>query len=117
MFAAPDCARHRARQSIDYDPRRASELRPCDEHRYRGRVEPARACYSKLLDSKTPIVAAEAAWALGDIQRANQVFRDSLQNNERAVQPRVRWARLFLQTHQYSDAAQLFNEALQRLPQ
>jgi tetratricopeptide (TPR) repeat protein len=103
-------------QSIDYDPRRATELRPCDDHRYHGRVEQSRACYSKLLDSNTPIVAAEAAWALGDIQRANQVFRDSLQNNERAVQPRVRWARLFLQTHQYSDATQLFNDALRVFP-
>jgi tetratricopeptide (TPR) repeat protein len=103
-------------QSVDYDPRRATELRACDEHRYRGRNEQARSCYSKLLDSTTPIVAAEAAWAIGDIQRANQVFRDSLQNNERAVQPRVRWARLFLQTHQYSDAAELFNEALRIFP-
>lgn len=103
-------------QSIDYDPRRATELRACDDHRYRGRVEQSRTCYSKLIDSNTPIVAAEAAWALGDIQRANQVFRDSLQNNERAVQPRVRWARLFLQTHQYSDATQLFNDALRVFP-
>lgn len=103
-------------QSIDYDPRRATELRPCDEHRYHGRSEPARACYSKLLNSSTPIVEAEAAWALGDIPRANQVFRDSLQNNERAVQPRVRWARLFLQTHQYSDAADLFGDALRIFP-
>lgn len=103
-------------QAIDYDPRRATELRSCDEHRYRGRSEQARSCYSKLVDSPTAIVAAEAAWALGDIQRANQIFRDSLQNNERAVQLRVRWARLFLQTHQYSDAAALFNEALKVFP-
>ena len=105
-----------AAQSIDYDPRRAVELRPCDDQRYRGRVEQARACYAKLLESQTPIVEAEAAWALGDIQRANQVFRDTVQNNERAVQPRVRWARLYLQTHQYSDAAELFGEALRNFP-
>ncbi|MFC4310120.1 tetratricopeptide repeat protein [Steroidobacter flavus] len=103
-------------QSIDYDPRRAVELRSCDEHRYRGRTEQARTCYTKLLESQTPIVEAEAAWALGDIQRANQIFRDAVQSNERAVQPRVRWARLFLQTHQYSDAADLFNEALKVFP-
>lgn len=103
-------------QSIDYDPRRATELRPCDDHHYHGRTEQARACYTKLLESQTPIVEAEAAWALGDIQRANQIFRDAVQNNERAVQPRVRWARLFLQTHQYSDAADLFGEALKVFP-
>jgi tetratricopeptide (TPR) repeat protein len=103
-------------QSIDYDPRRAVELRPCDDHRYHGRTEQARDCYAKLLDSPTPIVQAEAAWAVGDIQRANQIFRDTVQNNERAVQPRVRWARLFLQTHQYSDAVELFGEALKVFP-
>ena len=103
-------------QAIDYDPRRPTELRPCDEHRYRGRVEQARACYTRLLDSQTPIVTAEAAWAVGDIQRANQVFRDAVKNNERAVLPRVRWARLFLQTHQYSDAAEEFNAALKAFP-
>lgn len=103
-------------QAIDYDPRRPVELRPCDEQLYRGRVEQARACYTKLLESQTPILQAEAAWALGDIKRANQVFRDLVQNNDRAVQPRVRWARLFLQTHQYSDAVQLFNDALKIFP-
>jgi len=103
-------------QSIDYDPRRAVELRACDDHRYHGRTEQARACYTKLLDSQTPIVQAEAAWAVGDIQRANRIFRDTVQANERAVQPRVRWARLFLQTHQYSDAVELFGEALKAFP-
>lgn len=103
-------------QSIDYDPRRPVELRPCDEHRHHGRSEQARACYAKLLESPTPIVQAEAAWAVGDIQLANRMFRDIVQNNERAVQPRVRWARLFLQTHQYSDAVELFGEALKAFP-
>ena len=103
-------------QSIDYDPRRPVELRPCDEDHYHGRTEQARACYAKLLDSPTPIVQAEAAWAVGDIQRANQIFRDTVQNNERAVQPRVRWARLYLQTHQYSDAVEMFGEALKVFP-
>lgn len=103
-------------QSIDYDPRRASELRECDDHQHHGRVEQARACYSRLLSSSNVIVEAEAAWALGDVQRANQVFRDAVQANERAVQPRLRWGRLFLQTHQYADAAQLLNEALRLAP-
>ena len=34
---------------------------------------------------------AEAAWAIGDLQRANECFRDAVQANARAVQPRVRW--------------------------
>jgi tetratricopeptide (TPR) repeat protein len=53
---------------------------------------------------------------MGDLQRANETFRDFAQGNARAVQPRIRWARLFLQTHQYNDAAELFREALKIFP-
>jgi cellulose synthase operon protein C len=103
-------------QSIDYDPRRAAELRPCDDHRYHGRSEQARNCYSQLLDSPNAVVLAESAWALGDLQQANQIFQDSARANSRAAQLRLRWARLFLQTHQYGDAVELFREALQIFP-
>lgn len=103
-------------QSIDYDPRRATELRACDEHRDHGRVEQARSCYSQLLNSSNAIMQAEAAWALGDLKTANERFRDIVQANARAVQPRIRWARLFLQTHQYNDAAELFKDALKIFP-
>jgi tetratricopeptide (TPR) repeat protein len=58
-------------------------------------------------------VQAEAAWALGDVRRANEFFRAAVQADEKAVRPRVRWGRLYLQTHQYSDAADLFREALE----
>jgi len=102
-------------QEIDYDPRRAMELRQCDEPRYRGRVTEARDCYRKLLeDSGNLIVEAESAWALGDTQRANTLFREATNANERSVQPRVRWGRLFLYTHQHADALTLFQEALER---
>jgi len=103
-------------QSIDYDPRRAAELRACDEHRNHGRVEQAKSCYSQLLNSQNAMMQAEAAWALGDLKRANELFRDMTQANARAVQPRIRWARLFLQTHQYNDAAELFRDALKTFP-
>src|SRR4029079_15143941 len=103
-------------QSIDYDPRRASELRACDEHQYHGRVDQARACYSQLVNSANPVMQAEALWAIGDLQRANECFRDFAKANARAVQPRIRWARLFLQTHQYNDAAETFKEALKIFP-
>jgi tetratricopeptide (TPR) repeat protein len=103
-------------QSIDYDPRRASELRACDEHQNHGRVEQARSCYSQLLNSSNAITQAEAYWALGDLKTANERFRDIVQANSRAVQPRIRWARLFLQTHQYNDAAETFRDALKIFP-
>ena len=103
-------------QAIDYDPRRAPELRACDELQHHGRVEQARACYSQLANSPNAVMQAEALWAMGDLQRANESFRDFVQANARAVQPRIRWARLFLQTHQYNDAAELFREALKIFP-
>ena len=102
-------------QDIDYDPRRATELRACDEPNYRGRVQEARDCYRRLLeDSGNVIVQAEAAWALGDIQRANTLFREATNANERSAQPRVRWGRLFLHTHQLQDSLTLFQEAMER---
>jgi tetratricopeptide (TPR) repeat protein len=101
--------------SIDYDPRRATELRSCDDARHHGRAQPARDCYRRLLeDSGNIITQAEAAWALGDTQRANTLFREAVAANDRSSQPRVRWGRLFLHTHQHADALTLFQEALER---
>jgi cellulose synthase operon protein C len=102
---------------IDYDPRRASELRACDEPYHRGRTQEARACYRRLLEASGNVITqAEAAWALGDTQRANALFREAAQSNERSSQTRVRWGRLFLDTHQHADALTLFQEALERSP-
>jgi tetratricopeptide (TPR) repeat protein len=101
-------------QDIDYDPGRAAELRPCDDHRYHGRVAPARACYDALLRSSTSnLVRAEAAWGVGDVKTANEYLRSATQADERAIRPRVRMGRLYLSTHQYADASELFGEALQ----
>ncbi len=56
---------------------------------------------------------AEAAWALGNVRQANELFRAAIQADEKQYRPRVRWGRLYLETHQYSDAADLFREALE----
>lgn len=73
-------------------------------------------CYSQLLRSGNLITQAEATWALGDLRTANELFRRAIRANERAVQPRVRWGRLFVETHQYADAAALFQQALEIFP-
>jgi tetratricopeptide (TPR) repeat protein len=103
-------------QPIDYDPRRSAELRACDDARYRGRIDEARQCYSRMLSGANVVTQAEAAWALGDLRSANELFRRAAQANERAAQPRVRWGRLYVQTHQYADAVELFRQALQIFP-
>lgn len=105
-------------QEFDYDPNRSPALRPCDEHGNRGRTNEARACYEQLLRSSNDLqVQAEAAWATGDVRRANELFREVVRADEKAVRPRVRWGRLYLSTHQFSDAVALFREALEIDPQ
>jgi tetratricopeptide (TPR) repeat protein len=108
-------------QAIDYDPRRSAELRECDDHAYRGRVEQAKECYTRIRNSSATVMnQAEAAWALGDIQRANSLFREAAQNKNQGTslpaQSKVRWGRLFLQAHRPNDAVVLFREVLQASP-
>jgi tetratricopeptide (TPR) repeat protein len=106
--------RNACAQEFDYDPARPAALRPCDDLRNHGRASEARACYERLLNtSSTPTeTQAEAAWAEGDVRRANDLFRAEVQSSPKAVRPKVRWARLYLDTHQYADASGLFKEAL-----
>jgi tetratricopeptide (TPR) repeat protein len=98
---------------IDYDPRRAAELRKCDESQHHGRLDAARACYQPLLQSRNALVRAEAAFALGDLRSANDLFRAAVSADERSTQPRVRWGRMYIAAGQYGDAVKLFQEALE----
>jgi tetratricopeptide (TPR) repeat protein len=102
---------------IDYDPRRPTELSSCDEHQHRGRLEEAKQCYAQVLSSSANLLSqAEAAWRLHDVRRANDLFRNLLRTQPDAVHPRIRWGRLYLQTHQYAQAVDLFREALKLSP-
>ncbi|MEZ5366994.1 MAG: tetratricopeptide repeat protein [Bryobacterales bacterium] len=56
---------------------------------------------------------AEAWWALGDLKRANEVFRAAIDAEPKNPELRVRWGYLYLQTHNESEALNLFNEALE----
>lgn len=104
-------------QPIDYDPHRDNNLRECDDRQYHGQLVEAKDCYSRLLAATSnPLTQAEAAWQLGDIQRANSLFREAVRLDERSARSRVRWGRLFLETHQYADAMKLFSEALDSFP-
>jgi tetratricopeptide (TPR) repeat protein len=103
-----------AAADFDYDSRRPAELHACDDARYHGRVEEAKSCYQKLLNSsRDNSVQAEAAWAMGDVRHANELFKVAVQADAKAVRPRVRWGQLYLETHQNTDAADLFREALE----
>ncbi|PZN32132.1 MAG: hypothetical protein DIU71_08265 [Proteobacteria bacterium] len=101
-------------QTIDYDPRRPEVLATCDDHRYRGRPAEARQCYTALLrQARAPFLRAEIMWALGDVQRANDLFRRAVASTDRASHERVRWGRLYLETHQDAEALELFRESLE----
>lgn len=106
-----------AAQPIDYDPRRAQALRDCDAQQFRGRLAQAKACYINLLNSSSALaLQAEAAWALGDMRQANELFKQAVQANPRFSAPKVRWGRLFLQAHNHQDALAIFGEVLQNAP-
>ncbi len=104
-------------QHIDYDSRRSEALRRCDVPLHRGRVLEAQECFRSLLSgSRDALQRAEAQWALGEIQAANDEFRQAVAAAEKEPYPRVRWARLFLAMGQYSDAGRLFEEAIELAP-
>ena len=74
----------------------------------------ANSCYASLLtDSADALIRAEAAWQMGDLQAANAYFRTAVEIDPESPRARTRWARLFLMTHQNSDAIKLFQEALE----
>src|SRR5690242_9021914 len=71
-------ARSAGAQEFDYDPQRPAELRACDEHAHHGREQEATACYRRLeAQAADLLVRAEAAWGLGAVQRANDIFRSA----------------------------------------
>src|SRR5215203_2402345 len=88
---------------IDYDARRAASLRRCDEPRYHGRVEEARTCYRALLRDTSTLVRAEATFGLGDTKAADDLFKSAIAEDQRAVLPRLRRGRMFMEVGQNAD--------------
>ena len=108
LTALPACGG----QGVDQGVRPAA-LEPCDEHWERGRRAEARQCYSAIAASGDPAARAEAWWRLGDLKRANDVFRAAIEAEPQNPDLRVRWGYLYLQTHAEGEALKLFNEALE----
>ena len=101
-------------QVFDYSADRDAAVRDCDQHFHRGERLEAGACYAALLgDSDDAVVRAEAAWRTGDLQAANAYFRTAVEIDPESPRARTRWGRLFLMTHQNSEAIKLFQEALE----
>ena len=88
-------------RDIHYGAVKHPDLLDCDQLQWHGQNDEADACYRLLLGKDVPpAIHAEAAWALGDLQLANRLFRDAaaLQPDDASI--RVRWGDLFSETHQ-----------------
>ncbi len=100
----------------EYDPNRDARLLQCDNIYDRGDIDGAIDCFKPLSNDPSSFIAAEAHWALGSTRDANQKFREAVSEQPRNPHIRARWGRLFLSTHQPSEAVPLFEEAIQLDP-
>jgi cellulose synthase operon protein C len=101
---------------IEYSPDRPPELAACDAARYRGEQAEASGCYQALVAHEDPRIKAEAARALGNQRGANAFFQTALAEFADDAAVRARWGHLFLETHQDSEAAKLFQESVRLDP-
>lgn len=92
-------------------------LAQCDTLHWSGQDAAADTCYRNLAGSQQPPqIRAEALWALGDRQGANTLFQTAFNAFPEDPLVRVRWGELFMDTYQFQEAYNLFDEALQLDP-
>ena len=109
---------HTASRKVHYGAVSDDAVLQCDRLQWRGNLEEARSCFSKLLrESGSPAARAEAAWALNDLQQANGFFRLAMQEAPEDVATRVRWGDLFAASHQNAEAMNIYRESLLADPQ
>src|SRR3954468_14884275 len=85
----------------------------CHQHVHYGRTAQAKQCFEKLTLSTNPAVEAEGFWGLREYKQANDTFRLAVAQAPKDPNVRVRWGRLFLDRYNASEAAGLFQEALE----
>lgn len=93
-------------------------LNGCDRLDWSGEIQASLLCYRQILAERAdPLIRAEATWALGDIKGANTLFQSAVQAAPDNPLVRLRWGDLFMETYQYQDALDLFQEALALAPE
>ena len=103
-----------AARGIHYGAVADPELRECDESDWRCERGRADSCYRALRAGTAPAaIRAEAAWALNDLQAANQLFRAAVHASPDVARLRVRWGDLFADSHQDGEAMNLYREAME----
>lgn len=89
------------------------DLLQCESLHWNGQLGEAANCYRSLLSLvQPPEIRAEAMWASGDIQTANSLFQSAVESSPENADIRLRWGELYIQTYQYQEAFNLFQEAL-----
>ena len=88
----------------------------CHALRKHGHRAEAQKCYQSLTTSSDPYLRAEGDWGLEMYEEANNQFRLAVAQSPANVMYRVRWGRLMHERFNNTDAAGLFNEALQKDP-
>jgi len=100
-------------RDIHYGAVSDPDLLRCDRLHWRGQLADADNCYREVLRTTTSVaVKAEVAWALGDLQLANQLFRDAVRESPKDASIRVRWGDLYADSHQDGEAMSIYREAL-----
>jgi len=111
MFVSSAAADGRA---LHYGATTDAALLVCDRQAWQGQRKAATSCYQNLLSNNDDAaVRAEAAWALGDLQRANRLFREAVRAVPDAAGIRVRWGDLFAASHHDQEAMNIYAEALE----
>ncbi len=101
-------------RDIHYGAVSNPELLACDQLHWGGRSAESEPCYRQILQGDLPSeIRAEAAWALNDLQLANQLFRAAAALSPDDAGIRVRWGDLFADSHQDGEAMNIYREALQ----
>jgi len=100
-------------RDIHYGAVSDGELLRCDRLHWSGQDSESQSCYRELLQGDVVAATkAEAAWALGDLQLANDLFRVAARDNANDASLRVRWGDLFAASHQDGEAMNIYREAL-----
>ena len=95
---------------------RAATPEDCHALRKHGHQTEAQKCYQSLSVAHDPYLSAEGYWGLEMYQEANNQFRAAVAQSPANAMYRVRWGRLMHERFNNTDAANLFNEALEKDP-
>ncbi len=91
----------------------AATVDECAVHRHYGREAQAKTCFTALTTSSDPAVRAEGFWGIDDHKAANEAFKIAVARNPKDAHLKTRWGLLYFDHEQGTDAAELFQEALE----